>query len=236
MVVVKAAISGMASAVSGPALTPTPTGHRSYRYAEKSLEQALVLKSVRMESALQGAAVLVDARLVLDAGATFRILDELSSDLMFLAGPSRFGNREPKHDEYLAEFFQEEFDHPDPMQSSQTRRRVSRRDVRAYIARTYSEMAGAPVSTMSAVYETIDSAMSGYVHGAAVHILDVYDSTGFNVPMPAVVGPQAAIERQFPGYLFRSLGSLAFAASALSLPEVAGTLVTAAGQLSNVDG
>ena len=76
--------------------------------------------------------------LVLDAGATMRAMDELDSDIMFIAGPLVFQHaREPRHAEYLAEFFQEEFDHPDPLQATQRRNRVSRRDIRAYVARTY---------------------------------------------------------------------------------------------------
>ncbi|MBI4920501.1 MAG: hypothetical protein HY834_02035 [Devosia nanyangense] len=225
----------MAATVPAPELVEVLPGHRSYRYTQKTLEQALVLKAVRALSGLRSLAVLEQAGLALDVGATMRTLDELSSDIMFLAGPSRTGTREPRHDEYLAEFYQEEFDHVDPLQATQSRHRVSRRDIRAYIARTYAGIIGADVSSISAVYETIDNAYSGYVHGAAGHIIDVYDGRTFRVPLSAHEGPQAIIERQTPGYAFRTVGSLTFAAQALGLSNLAYQLHQLAGSIADVD-
>ena len=135
----------MADAVPPPQLVAVPSAAQSYRYVERSIQQAMVLKMIRTVSALAALQLLAESGLVLDAGAIMRTLDELGTDLMFLAGPSRTGSIEPKHLEYLDEFFQEEFDHPDPLVASQSRRRVSRRDIRAYVARVYSDTAGVSV-------------------------------------------------------------------------------------------
>jgi len=69
------------------------------------------------------------------------------------------------------------------VRSTQRRSRVSRANVRAYVARAYDT--GAPVSRVSEVVETIDNALAGYVHGAAVHVLDIYDGRRFVVPCAA---------------------------------------------------
>ena len=200
-------------------LGPPPTWthlHRdahAHRYVEHQARQALVLKSVRLSSALRAGWLLLQNGLVLDAGATMRALDELESDIMFLAGPLVFQHRrEPRHDQYLAEFFQKEFDHPDPLQATQKRNRVSRRDIRAYVARTYN--ARLPVSQVVAVTETIDATFSGYAHGAAVHIMDVYDGRKFVLPLQTADRRLSDMMEQYVLYIHRAMMAVAVAAKA----------------------
>jgi hypothetical protein len=210
----RSAIERMSDSVPPPMLMKTASGQPHYRYVEKQLQQALVLKSVRTLSASNALRTLVGAGLSLDAGAIMRILDELGSDIMFLAGPIVFGSKpEPRHEQYLSEFFQEEFDDPNPLKSTQKRHRVSRHDIRAYVARTYGgKMAVGDVVVLT---ETIESAFSGYVHGAAVHTIDVYDGRRFRVPLAAGDDPLESVRGLLSTYLFRALGSFEIAAKAL---------------------
>lgn len=209
-----AAVEQMARAVPQPRLIRSAAGHPTYRYREQLPQQALVLKTVRMMSALIAGKKLVDAGLAMDAGASMRILDELGSDIMFLAGPLVTGHEpEERHGAYLTEFFQEEFDHADPIQASQSRRRVSRRDIRAYVARTFN--VGAPVSEVVAVTATIDNAFSGYIHGAATHIMDAFDGSRFCVPLELGDDPLEAVRDQFPQYIHRAIMNAATAAKAV---------------------
>lgn len=157
--------------------------------------------------------MLLNNGLVLDVGATMRVMDELGSDIMFIAGPLVFQQRcEPRHHQYLAEFFQEEFDHPDPLKATQKRNRVSRRDIRAYVARTYT--VGVPVSQVVAVSETVEATFSGYVHGAAVHIMDLYDGRKFVLALETTDLPLSDIAEQYVGYVYRAMTSVAIAAKA----------------------
>lgn len=207
------AVARMENLVPQPTWTHLHGDDRAHRYVEHQARQALVLKSVRLSSALRAGWVLLQNGLVLDAGATMRAMDELDSDIMFIAGPLVFQHPcEPRHDQYLAEFFQEEFDHPDPLQATQRRNRVSRRDIRAYVARTYN--AGLPVSKVVAVTETIHAAFSGYVHGAAVHIMDVYDGRKFIVPLQPTDRRLDDMKRQYVLYIHRAMMAVAVAAKA----------------------
>jgi hypothetical protein len=211
---VEDAIEQMAAKVPRPRAKRSSGGDLVYRYYEELAEQALVLKTVRTLSALRAGKVLLDVGLALDVGATMRILDELSSDMMFLSGPLVWSlNPEPRHKQYLTEFFQEEFDHADPVKSSQRRNRVSRRDIRAYVARTFS--AGQSVNRIVEITETIDSAFSGYVHGAAVHTMDMFDGERYRVPLEHSDGPLGAVRDQYPQYLHRALMAVATAAKAI---------------------
>ncbi|MBO3759429.1 hypothetical protein [Ciceribacter sp. L1K22] len=207
------AVARMENLVPHPTWTDLPGGYRAHRYVEHQAHQALVLKSVRLSSALRAGWVLLQNGLVLDAGATMRVLDELDTDIMFIAGPLVFQHPcEPRHDQYLAEFFQEEFDHPDPLQATQRRNRVSRRDIRAYVARTYN--AGLPVSQVVAATETIDATFSGYVHGAAVHIMDLYDGHKFALPLQTTDRRLSDMKGQYVLYIHRAMMAVAVAAKA----------------------
>jgi hypothetical protein len=207
------AVARMENLVPQPTWTHLHGDHYAHRYVQHQARQALVLKSVRLSSALRAGWVLLQNGLFLDAGATMRAMDELGSDIMFIAGPLVFQQpHEPRHEQYLAEFFQEEFDHPDPLHATQKRNRVSRRDVRAYVARTYN--AGLPVSQVVAVTETIDATFSGFVHGAAVHIMDVYDGRKFVLPLQTADRRLSDMKTQYVLYISRAMMSVAVAAKA----------------------
>jgi hypothetical protein len=214
------ALPQLAAAVPRPRTIRTASGLPAYRYIEATSQQAIVLKSVRVLSALRSAEVNLRAGLVLDVGASMRILDELGSNIMFLAGPLLgLTPSEPRHAQFLTEFFQEEFDHPDPLQSTQRRNRVSRRDVRAYVARAY-QAPNFGVSDIVNVTETIDNAFSGYIHGAAGHIMDVFDGVDFCVPVEQATPPIACLTDQLAQYLHRAIMSFEVSAKALGLDEL----------------
>lgn len=215
---IRGAIDRMATSVSPPVIVYSKRGPH-YRYREADYRQALVLKSVRYFSALLALRTLVDEGLGLDAGAMMRVMDEIDADILFIAGPVIFQKQpEDNHRRFLSEFFQEEFDNQDPLKSSQRRDRVPRKKIRAYVARTYS--AGDDTSGAINILETIETAFSGYVHGAAVHTMDVYDGRVFCVPMEPGDKPLKAVQQQSHNYCFRGLCAVAIAAKALRCEEL----------------
>lgn len=128
---IQATVERLANSVAAPLLTSV-NGEPCYRYTDASADQALVLKSVRLLSALFSLRVLIDKGLYLDAATMMRVLDEVGSEILFLAGPKIWQTEPEKiHQEFLTEFFQEEFDHQDPLKSSQNRFRVPRKKIRA---------------------------------------------------------------------------------------------------------
>jgi len=87
------AVARMETLVPQPIWTHLHGNDHAHRYVEHQARQALVLKSVRLSSALRAGWVLLQNGLVLDAGATMRAMDELDSDIMFIAGPLVFNTR-----------------------------------------------------------------------------------------------------------------------------------------------
>lgn len=211
----EAALPKLSAKVRPPVLTTTIMGRKAYRYKEETPQQAIVLKLVRILSALRALRVLVDAGLPLDAGASMRILDELGTDVMLIAGPIVFGTQQEEvHKRYLSEFFQEEWNHPDPLKSTQTRARVSRDKIRAYVARAYSGN-NMVVSDVVKITRVVENTNSGYVHGAAGHVIDAFDGRQFIVPMNSGDKPLEDMRDLVGSYAFRSLGAFEVAARAL---------------------
>src|SRR4051794_31404603 len=92
-----------------------------YRYKEKSLHQALVQKLARYVSGLQAAYLLLSHGYVQEQAALQRVLDEIEEDITFLAFAALSNEITPLHTQYLEAFYQEEFDAPTAIASTQKR-------------------------------------------------------------------------------------------------------------------
>ena len=143
-----------------------------FRYVERDIRQALVQKLARIISGLHAARLLLAHGFFQELAALQRMLDESNEDIMFLAHGVIASDITKLHREYLAAFYEEEFDNPDnPLESTQKRPMVARKKIRAYLARlgeSNNPSFGVEVMrTGSKVY-------SGFVHGASPHIMDMY--------------------------------------------------------------
>lgn len=203
-----------------PAPTLVSIGHRrAFRYVEQTPQQAIVLKLSRLVTGLQAVWALLEKGLTQEAAAVQRILDEIGSDVLFLAGPLTIGTHEPTHDQYLADFFQEEFDADDPVTSQKPRHRVPRKKIRAYVARTYRDPDDAAVDRAVAVSAFIESAYSGFIHVAGAHTMDIYGGNPRRFHVEGMLGTSVLEEAaaDYRNYLFRGLTDLACGAYALGL-------------------
>ncbi len=215
-------ISGMSNAfvrlsstIPAPQLSKYADGY-VYRFRRQGFEEAIVLKVARLITLLQSGKLLLDQGFLQEVGAIQRSLDEVDSDILFLCGPLIFGNQERAHTQYLDDFFAEEFDQPrDALGSTQKRSRVRRSKIRAYNARAYA--AGLAVDRAIKVLETIDNAYSGFVHASSVHTMDMYygNPPKFHIHGMKGTSRQRDSQDDFKNYIYRSVGSMAFAAKAL---------------------
>jgi hypothetical protein len=145
-----------------------------FRYETQSIKAAVIQKLARRVSGLHASLVLLRAGFVQEMGVIFRTLDEFDEDMDFLCGAIRNERMTELHKEYLASFYQEEFDNPDnPFSSEQKRPTIRRQKIRAAITRQKGE----PLNPSDAqrVRRMLSQEFSGYVHGASVHILQMYD-------------------------------------------------------------
>ena len=144
----------------------------NFRYVEKTIYQALVQKLARLLSSLYAARLLMEHGFVQEQASLQRMLDEMQEDITFLSFSIIFNDTTPLHQTYLDAFFQEEFDADSALESTQKRPMVSRKKIRAYIAR----IEGAKMNLSSGVElaRTVSKVYSGYIHAASPQIMDMY--------------------------------------------------------------
>ena len=169
LLTLEAAFSKLESLVPKPVLISIGQS-RGFRYLEKSIQQAIILKLARYVSGLYSAKILLNNGMFQEQGVIQRTLDEFFEDILFLTHgiKSEFTDL---HKRFLQTFFQEEFD--DSLKRNSLKRdMVPRKKIRAYIARM--EEPELDLNQGVELAKTIYSVYSGYVHGAAPHILEMY--------------------------------------------------------------
>jgi hypothetical protein len=184
-----------------------------FRYAEKTIHQAIVQKLVRMISGLHSVEVLLERGLFLEQGMMQRGVDEIEEDIWFLSLAVIKNDITSHHTEYLHYFYTEEFTDPDDVVGSRLSRGMVKRDkIRAYIHR--SSLSGAELGRANEADKTLTKAYSGYVHAASPHIMDMYFPKGFDVSGALKQYRYASHQREARNVYYRAITAMAVAAKA----------------------
>lgn len=154
----------------------------AWRYEERSIEQASLAKLARYASGMSALDVLLERGFIQEAGALKRMLDEISNDLWFLAACKKLDCECKECRQYLDEFWQEEFDQPTAVSSTQKRHRVPLKSQLKIINRAFASDLGEHAS-LAEINRTIHYGYAGYVHSAAFHIMEMIGDDGrYQVP------------------------------------------------------
>jgi hypothetical protein len=184
-----------------------------FRYAERTIYQAIVQKLARRISGLHAINVLLAQGLFQEQGMIQRALDEIDEDIDFLSRAVIRGELTRLHQEYLGYFYAEEFGDPsDIMASHKSRGMVKREKIRAYLSRDRRGEEGSRAN----VAKIITKAYSGFVHAASPHIMDMYDGWP---PRFDISGEYRTLRGEEHAndalnYFLRALFAMAFAAKA----------------------
>ena len=144
-----------------------------FRYQEKTIQQALILKLARSITTLRAVDVLLLHGLLQEQASLHRVLDEIHEDITFLATAVTNDEITERHKQYLSAFFAEEFTDPNNTLARHEKPNLPpRRKIRAYVTRTLS--ADPNPSKVHDVEESISSVYSGYVHASAPQTMDMY--------------------------------------------------------------
>ena len=184
-----------------------------FRYAERTIEQAIIQKLARLISGLHAARILLEDGFFQEQAALQRMLDEFREDVMFLSLAVIRDDVTELHREYLAAFYEEEFDDEDPLRATQRRPMVSRRHIRAYLSRI--EGTEVDPSTRAAVSRTLSKAYSGFVHGASPQIMEMYGGNPATFHVAGMLGTPREDEHRedFWNYVYRGICAFGLAAA-----------------------
>ena len=194
---------------------------QSFRHKTKDAQLAAFLKCARSVSMLNACRVLMEAGLFLEVYTLCRGLDEANDDVSFLLMPLAEEDA-PQRERYLREFYQEEFDVPGkPMESSQKRDRVSRQSIQKALARVPGPKP-MPVETIRKAADVIHKLFSGFVHGAYVHLMMLYDGI---LPRLHINGFQgtpkvAECEESFVNNVYRTVLAIRMVCRSLGYPDL----------------
>lgn len=215
------ALNRLSKAVPPPKLIEVTKGYPGWRYLEKTPKQAIVVKLARLLSALHAAKVLLDAGLVLDVGAIKRVIDETVEDVIFVARVLADKTLPAQHERFLKEFWQEEFeDSPNDELRNLERDRVPRKKIRAFNA----SLPGSNLDpeTRQKVDSVISKTYSGYIHGAAVHTMEIYGGKDpkFHVSGMKNTSPWIAQSNDMPNYFYRAVCAFGIVAGSFEDQEL----------------
>lgn len=191
-----------------PQPEPVPYGdHFVFRHPASVRSDILAsfLKTVRIVSLLNASLCLLEKGHPQESYILCRAIDEAVEDAIFLALPIGDTGTSDNQQKMLKEFYQEEFDHPSDPLSSTSRDRVGRKKIRAAMS-SIPINAGDPHTTRT-VLKSIDQTFSGFVHGAYVHIMEIYGGSPAKYHMRGMSGTPriSECEDNFVSYIYRSI-------------------------------
>jgi hypothetical protein len=203
-------------------------GGKAYRHRpeHRTPELLCYLKAVKLCSTLYGAGALAHNGLPQECYALCRIAEEMGEDILFMIKPrGEDGVLSPLQQRFVQEFYQEEFDNPDPLQATQRRDRVQRRKLQAAILGDGGGVLDPHTALETA--NTLHKTFSGFVHGAYEHIMDM---CGDDPPRYFIDGMQGTprieeMRRTLPNYVYRGALSVEAVARICGRRDVVDALV-----------
>jgi hypothetical protein len=139
------------------------------------------MQLLKIASHNNAAMVLIRAGFVNEVYALCRMIDEACEDIHFMQEPNGEDGRPTKQQvTFVDEFFQEEFSGQDLVESHNSRDRVSRQKIRAANARLGADQVKLDPSTEVKLTAALYGAFSGFVHGAYVHLMELFNGRYFH--------------------------------------------------------
>lgn len=146
-------------------------GNWILRLPQRDAQHAILLKLAMVLSGMNAAFVLLHNGHILEQAAIQRMIDEANEDILFLVLGVNNDDWTDLHKRYLDSFWAEEFDDfSHVVESHKSRDQVRRKKIHAYNARHLEDP-----SRSGKLSDVIHKLYSGFVHGAAAHIMEIYD-------------------------------------------------------------
>lgn len=197
-----------------------------FRHQNKSALLLMYLKAVKIASNNNAAMVLIRSGYVQETYALCRMIDEACDDILFMASPDGDDGQLSRDQlRFLEEFFQAEIESPGDPLSSAKRDRVPRRSIHAALSRMRGAESRNP-SLDIAVGRTLHRTFSGFVHGAYVHVMELFEVPERRFHTRGLIGTLRIeeCEDNHINYVYRSLGAVEAVSTLADRPDVASRL------------
>jgi len=192
-------------------------GGYCYRFVEKSCQQAIVQKLARITSGLNAIYLLNRHGFLQEQATLQRTLDEFVEDVEFLALGILNNDITTLHSNFLEGFYDEISEQPwDKSKFLKGRNMPTRKKIRAYLAESTKEIHDKNTAINAAA--AISHTYSGYVHGYASQIMEMYLSNPPGFLTNGMLSSPLCRDHtdDLNNYLLRAVYAVAFAAKALN--------------------
>lgn len=210
----------MGSAIDPP-IRAKVGNHMFFRHEQQSDVLLCYLKGVKLVSTLNAAVVLFRHGYAQGVGALCRMADDFFFEIMFFVKP--LGDNGPSKDQQrmFDDFFREEFEDPDdPMGTGKDRNNVPRRKINA----AFGHIAKGELNPHDAQHtvSAIHKVLSGYIHGAYPHIMEMYGGNPACFHMSGMLGTPRILEweDQLITYVYRAIMATEVISRKLVLPDI----------------
>lgn len=191
-----------------------------YRFKERNVENAVFLKCVRYISALNAGNILIENGFVQELGSIKRMLDETYEDILFLTLPKQTDCDKNQLEKFLSAFWEEEPSFSEFLSRQKNRDMRPRTKIRSSLSRSINN--GKPDEKEMATSKYLSRMYSGFIHGAAPHIMDLFnpDIRGFCVDGIEDRLLHQQHQSDFENYFFRGITLIYFTAHLLRKEEL----------------
>lgn len=181
----------------------------NWRFVEQLPAQLLVSKLARQITGVQTADLLLLSGHLQEVGVTYRMLDEIAEDIIFICLGLNSGNWTQHHEDYARYFWSEDNSDKQPP--------IRRKSVRSYVNRAFDQ---ADPSTADAVGREIYKTYSDYAHARSAPIMGMIHGPPPRFDLVGIHNAQARFPymEQNPTYFYRCLVSVCMVARVV-LPD-----------------
>lgn len=166
------AVRLIGDALPGPIVADV-SGQKQFRYQEQTPYNAAFLKAIRVVSGLNACLFLLRGGFAQEIMVIIRTLDDFIAEIMFILENAQAGTLSKYQKKFLADFFREEFvNSNNPLLNEERRKTVPKQNIIASLARQMGSYANP--SDLQKMFVVTNDALSGYVHGAYPHIMEMF--------------------------------------------------------------
>ena len=148
------------------------TGHEAVRFVTKDPCDAVLMKFARVVSLCRAMLVLMDIGHIQEQAIIQRSIEETNEDILFFAINLGQSEKSPKFEINLTEFWKEDYEDPSQPTKTAISRGFSRKGIASFMHRVFGQT---NPSLADEVHQAIYSMYSGFSHGAAPQIMELYD-------------------------------------------------------------
>lgn len=206
---------------------------KRFRYKNPTPLTFLVLKMSRIVAGLYAMLTLTKSGLFQDAGGVCRVIYECIHDIEFIMDGLTKDSFPPDKQEVVDNFFKKEISTPEAMLNTMSKSpTIPRKKIYPTVGRFLSPQ---NPDRPQRIVKVLEEVMSGYIHAAYSHIMEMYEGISKTFKMSGAIGRISAWTNQIALITHSALNDFSILARELNLSQLEVELISARNELEYSD-